>query len=589
MRLLTIGFCCALAVSARSGTVLYVDDDAPPGGDGAGWNTAYRFLQDALAHAADSGDVEAIRVAQGRYAPDRDEANPDGTGERSAHFEIINGVSLMGGYAGLGAGDPDARDVVLYETVLSGDLAGDDQPDFVNNAENSLHVLSGAGCDGTAVLDGFTISGGNADEDRGGGGGGMCTEAGFPTLVDCTFTANVADMGGGMYNCNNSSPSLIGCTFAGNHAVFTGAGMYNSYGSHPALIDCTFIANVSDDSGAGMYNYIYCEPMLIGCTFADNLASSYGGGVDSVILCHTTLIDCDFIENSAMACGGGMVNDESGVTVINCTFTGNEASCGGGIYNNSAEMMLINGVFHGNVADRGGAMGNLFTSPNIVNCTFSANTAFEEGGGIHNESDSNARLANCILWNDSAPAGPEIANVGDSIPRIGYCDIQASGGSGGGWDANLGVDRGGNIDADPLLADPGGGDFSLSSSSPCIDAGINSAVPADALDLDDDGDAAERVPVDRVGDARFADDPDTPDTGCGVPVIVDMGAYEFPGEVIEDIVIGDIDGDGDVDVADLLTLLGGWGPCDTDCCLADLNGSGAIDTADLLLLLGNWG
>jgi hypothetical protein len=284
-----------------------------------------------------------------------------------------------------------------------------------------------------------------------------------------------------------------------------------------------------------------------------------------------------------------MVSDESRTTAINCTFAGNEASCGGGIYNNSAEMMLINGVLIGNVADRGGAIANLFTSPDIVNCTFSANTAFEEGGAIHNEYDSNPSLANCILWADAAPAGPEIANTGDSIPRIGYCDIQASGGSGGGWDADLGVDGGGNIDADPLFADPGGDEFSLAASSPCIDAGINSAVPADGLDLDDDGDTAERIPIDRAGDPRFADDPDTPDTGCGVPAVVDMGAYEFPGEVIEKILIGDIDGDGDVDTADLLTLLGAWGPCEADCCLADINTSGAVDTADLLLLLGNWG
>ncbi|MEE9129337.1 MAG: hypothetical protein V3T84_04915 [Phycisphaerales bacterium] len=37
--------------AAHGGGVLYVDDDAPPGGDGTSWNTAYRFLQDAMTDA----------------------------------------------------------------------------------------------------------------------------------------------------------------------------------------------------------------------------------------------------------------------------------------------------------------------------------------------------------------------------------------------------------------------------------------------------------------------------------------------------------------------------------------------------------
>ncbi|MHC5115282.1 MAG: hypothetical protein ACYTGP_12740, partial [Planctomycetota bacterium] len=68
--LVAIGLCTATTV----GSVLRVDDDAPPGGDGQSWATAYRFLQDALAEAGAKGsDVTAIRVAQGLYLPDRDE------------------------------------------------------------------------------------------------------------------------------------------------------------------------------------------------------------------------------------------------------------------------------------------------------------------------------------------------------------------------------------------------------------------------------------------------------------------------------------------------------------------------------------
>ena len=55
--------------------------------------------------------------------------------------------------------------------------------------------------------------------------------------------------------------------------------------------------------------------------------------------------------------------------------------------------------------------------------------------------------------------------------------------------------------------------------------------------------------------------------------------------------LGDIDLDDDVDAADLIVLLGAWGPCD-DCglvsCPADLDGDCDVDGADLILLLGNW-
>ena len=48
----------------------------------------------------------------------------------------------------------------------------------------------------------------------------------------------------------------------------------------------------------------------------------------------------------------------------------------------------------------------------------------------------------------------------------------------------------------------------------------------------------------------------------------------------------DFDGDGDVDTADLLILLGAWGTSGPD---GDVDGDGDVDTADLLALLGAWG
>jgi hypothetical protein len=72
----------------------------------------------------------------------------------------------------------------------------------------------------------------------------------------------------------------------------------------------------------------------------------------------------------------------------------------------------------------------------------------------------------------------------------------------------------GNIDSDPQFVDAAGGDLRLRPTSPSMDAGNSAVLPADALDLDSDGDTSEPIPLDldylpRVSGAA-----------------VDMGAYE---------------------------------------------------------------
>ena len=93
-----------LVLPTTADAMLFVDDDAAAGGDGTSWGTAYQFLQDALSAAGSDPSITEIRVAQGTHKPDRDEMNPDGTGDREATFQLRNGVLMIGGYAGVGAG-----------------------------------------------------------------------------------------------------------------------------------------------------------------------------------------------------------------------------------------------------------------------------------------------------------------------------------------------------------------------------------------------------------------------------------------------------------------------------------------------------
>ncbi len=155
----------------------------------------------------------------------------------------------------------------------------------------------------------------------------------------------------------------------------------------------------------------------------------------------------------------------------------------------------------------------------------------------------------------------------------------------GGFTLNWGL---GNINADPLFVAPGIGDYHLSSGSPCSDAGNNWGVPIDGDDYDQDGYTAELFPVDLDGNPRFNADEADFDPGCGVPVVVDMGAYEYQFNPIEEVIFADLNGDGVVGILDLLGVLAGWGDARNNC-LADLDIDGDAGIFDLLTLLAHWG
>jgi len=487
-------FLVAALCTATFGKIIYVDDDDAAGAnDGSSWENAYTFLQDALADANDAEKPVEIRVAQGIYKPDQG-ANQT-TGDREATFQLINGATLKGGFAGVGELDPNDRDIGVYETILSGDLNGNDlyvaDPcdlyDEPTRAENSYSVLTVFKADETTVLDGFTITGGNAngpisygeypDEFRFRCGGGVYNWESSPTLTNCTFSVNAASSGGGLYNYGGS-PTLINCIFSTNFATGRGGGMENSWHSwypeqcKPTLIKCTFTANVAEDGG-GVFNET-SSPWINNCVFIGNFARWSGGGMCNIYESNPTINFGRFIANSVIYYGGGLHNHESSPILYNCTIIGNKTSM--------------------TWSEGGGIMNWTDSSPILVNCTLSGNYA-DWGGGIYNGRDNCApELMNCIVWGNREDYHyDEPAQIRDGTPILNYCCIQD-------WEESLGGE--GNINVDPCFVEAGywtqstprypsvwiDGDYHLKSeagrwdpvseswivddvTSPCIDAG----------------------------------------------------------------------------------------------------------------------
>ncbi len=469
----------ALAIGLQAspvlGMVMYVDANATGANDGSSWRDAYIHLQDALAYARMTGAFEEIRVAEGTYKPDDANYVKISAGDRTGTFTLINNVAIYGGFPP-GGGSWEKRDPNVYETILSSDLKGDDDPNIVVNnlftdttrAENSYHVVTGNGTDKTAVLDGFIIKGGQANESGAlGYGGGIYINPGAPTVTNCTFIENAAAQGGGMYNNNNSSPIVTNCTFTKNSARYLGGGMLNNNYSKPSLTKCTFSGNSGGTNGGAMCNYYRDTPTLTNCIFSGNSAGTNGGGMYSEDYSSPTLTNCTFTKNSATN-GGAMDSYNGSPTLTNCTFTKNSATnVGGGMHNLQSRPKLINCIFSGNSAGtNGGGMYNDYRdSPILTNCTFSGNSARAIGGGIYSEEYSSPTVVNCTFTGNRANNGNALACRSSSTLVLADCIVWD------GWsavydpdnctiaitysDVQFGLPGEGNIRANPCFADPG--------------------------------------------------------------------------------------------------------------------------------------
>ncbi|MDM8538457.1 right-handed parallel beta-helix repeat-containing protein [Desulfobacterales bacterium HSG17] len=215
--------------------------------------------------------------------------------------------------------------------------------------------------------------------------------------------------------------------------------------------------------------------------------------------------------------GAIFLNNFPGLTISNTIITNNRAeSAGGGIYCNNSDLEVINTVIVNNNAVQGGGIYIANSSPTFMNNTISNNTAVT-GGGLCIAADSSPAFTNTIIWgNASFGIGDQAALMASTAnPVFSYCNVQ----SGVTGFAGTGVSEYGialylnSIDADPMYVNPAEGagrefngliaDWSLQSTSPCINAGV----PGTGSD--------EAGMADVAGQSRFSG------------IAIDIGDFEF--------------------------------------------------------------
>jgi predicted outer membrane repeat protein len=410
---------------------IYVDQDATGQANGTSWNDAYTGLQAALTAAKDGDE---IWVAEGTYYP------TSGT-DPSATFTLKTGVTLFGGFEG-NETERSARspDPTINPTILSGDVGVRGE-----SFDNVFHVVTAVGVS-NAILDGFTVSGGNANgpDSADDYGGGMVIDASSLTARNIIIRKNQAEEGGGgitIIGTPQPEVTLVNITVEENEAIY-GGGIRQSTGTLK-ILNGRFWRNDSDDPQSGEGNG---GALLIG----SDRVTSYDGTEQTVL---TNVV---FLNNSADNEGSAIRTTSDNTTITNCTF-----------YRNFGDALYVT---------TGG-------EPIIRNSIF-------WDGGIFNEGRPRAQVQSSIV-EDGYPGGNNI------------------------------------IDARPQVRDRYD-DARLTAGSPALDAGDNSYLPSDQLDIDGDGDTSERLPLDRNKTPRVSDnDGDSQTDGT-----VDLGAYEAPSDVV---------------------------------------------------------
>lgn len=299
----------------------YLDPNATGNNDGTSWQDAFTDLNSVLASFIPGKE---IWLRAGTYIPTTINTDP-----RKATFNLPNGVKIYGGFNGTET-DKSQRNPSANPTILSGDLNGNDNSNITNTEttrqDNAYHVVSIRGNASNIIVDGITISGGNAN------GGQLTTGAASSQYYDIR--------GGAIYVNPFNANDVIMATF--NNCILeknsgTNVGVY-SYYNPTGVVDMYTDVDfknciIRDNFSAGLANFIF---------FGSNGYQIENNG---------SIENCLFYNNASAQ--------------SSAIYLGTSTSAGGNT--NSLELNIINSTFAKNNGNNGNVITFANVSPSLVN------------------------------------------------------------------------------------------------------------------------------------------------------------------------------------------------------------------------------
>ncbi|QOV90577.1 FG-GAP-like repeat-containing protein [Humisphaera borealis] len=362
-------------IGAYEMKLLRVSSSATGGSTGQSWSSAFRSLSGALGAASPGTNV---LVEAGTYLPGTASA-------RSASFSLGAGVSVFGGYAGNSNPlNPNQRDISGFKTILSGDIG---RPN--DNSDNSYHVVTAVNGGAPIVLDGVTITAGNANDAsalNGKFGGGLLIIGSSAVLRDCLVNHNSAlGSGGGIAALLGSNVDVKNSEVSQNKAGVDGGAMHTSEGARLSMTGGKAIGNLAGALGGMLGAGGQSKFEITGVDVAGNKAKE--GGAISVKEKSSGIADqCKINGNEGSVNGGGFrIKDEGAVDVKNSEVSQNKAGVDGGAMHTSegARLSMTGGKAIGNFAGVfGGMLGAGGQSKFEMTGVDVASNKAKEGGAI---------------------------------------------------------------------------------------------------------------------------------------------------------------------------------------------------------------